>query len=380
MSSALLRSRTSALALFALASAVGLGARARADDPVPVTPAPPVAPILPVAPVPPAAPSDPAPSADVPAKAFPSPEEAAKAFVAALAANDDAELVRLLGTAGKELVADGRDPIVLNERRALVDAAARRLAFDRSKEAEGLVTASLGDEAWPLPLPLAKSDAGWRFDVARGRAEILARQVGRDELQAIALCRVYVDVQIAYAAVDRDGDQVREYAQRLVSTPESHDGLYWADPKGDDPSPYLVELAPMKLLDEATAATAVKAKVPFSGYYWRVLPAQGAHAPGGAYSYVINGNMIAGFALLAIPADYRVTGVKSFLVSHHGKVFEKDLGPATRDVAREIREFDPDESWAEVTEEGQDDVGPETDAGPAPVGASPSCDPKPPAK
>jgi hypothetical protein len=377
MSPALPRSRTSLLALFGLvvlASVVGLELRARADDP------PPVAPMPPVAPTPPVAAAGAAPAADLLGKAFPSPDDAAKAFVAALAANDDAELLRLLGTAGKDLVADGRDPIVRNERKALVEAAARKLDLDRSKEAEGVVTANLGDEAWPLPLPLAKSDAGWRFDVARGRAEILARQVGRDELQAIALCRVYVDVQVAYASVDRDGDGVREYAQRLVSTPGSHDGLYWSGSTADDPSPSLVELTPMKLLDAATVATAVQAKAPFAGYYWRVLTAQGAHAPGGAYSYVINGNMIAGFALLAIPADYRVTGVKSFLVSHHGKVFEKDLGPSTRDVARAITEFDPDETWTEVTDEGQDDVAPETDAGPAPVGPTPPCAPKPPAR
>ncbi len=210
----------------------------------------------------------------------------------------------------------------------------------------------LGNKAWPFPIPLVKVDGGWQFDTAQGADEIINRRIGASELGAIDTCHAYVDAQEEYASADRDGDEVLGYAQRLGSTEGKKDGLYWyVDPAEDE------ELSPFgPLLADAAAflkeaKKTDKANLPFHGYYYRILTGQGAYPPGGAYKYVINENMIAGFALVASPADYGSSGIMTFLVSHQGKVYEKDLGKETHGIAKSMTRYDPDATWALAEDE-----------------------------
>ena len=213
--------------------------------------------------------------------------------------------------------------------------------------ADGTMTVVMGRQDWPMPVPLVHEDQGWRYDTAAGLEEIDDRRVGSNELTAIGLLRAYVDAQQDYAQADRDGDQVLEYAQKIVSTAGEQDGLYWAA-EGD------AELSPLgPLVAEADAYTKdyYKRGEPYHGYYFKILTGQGANPPGGKYDYIINGNMIAGFAMVAWPADYGHSGVMTLAVSHQGKVFETDLGEDTAKLAPEIAAYDPDQAWAEVDDE-----------------------------
>jgi hypothetical protein len=187
---------------------------------------------------------------------------------------------------------------------------------------------------------LVETDGAWRFDTAEGIEEIINRRVGRNELAAIALARAYVDAQIEYARADRDGDGVLEYAQRLASTPGQRDGLYWEDVEGDELSPF----GPLVKGAESYLETKQPGD-PLRGYYFKILTKQGENPPGRRHDYVIGGNMIAGFGLVAYPADYGNTGAMTFVVSHRGQVHEKDLGPFTGMPA-----YDPDDSWTEAEE------------------------------
>jgi len=202
----------------------------------------------------------------------------------------------------------------------------------------------LGPKDWPLPISIVREEGVWRFDTEEGIEEIIDRRIGRNELTAIAIARAYLDAQIEYAREDRDGDEVLEYAQRLASTPGKKDGLYWEAESEDDLSPFgpLVRGAEHYLETKELGD-------PLKGYYFHVLKHQGEKPPGGRYDYVINGNMIAGFALVAYPDDYENSGVMTFVVSHHGKVYQKDLGEFTG-----MLEYDPDESWTAVEEASSD--------------------------
>ena len=204
---------------------------------------------------------------------------------------------------------------------------------------DGSVTMVVGYEAWPFPIPLVKTDAGWRFDTDAGFEEVLKRRIGENELTAIATLRAYVEAQRQYAAEPRDGTEVRQFAQKVQSSPGKKDGLYWpADAsKGEQPSPGGPEIK--------------DSKTPYAGYYFKILTAQGAAAPGGKYSYIINGHLIGGFAMIAWPADYGKTGVMTLLVNHYGDVYQKDLGPNTAVLAAGMSEYNPDSSWSKVTED-----------------------------
>jgi hypothetical protein len=212
---------------------------------------------------------------------------------------------------------------------------------------DGSMTVVLGREDWPLPVPLVEEDQGWRFDTKAGLEEIDDRRVGSNELTAIGLLRTYVDAQLRYATADRDGDQVLEYAQKIVSTAGQQDGLYWPPEADAELSP----LGPLVAQADAYTKDYHRRGEPYHGYYFKVLGGQGANPPGGQYGYVINGNMIAGFAMVAWPADYGHSGVMTFAVSHQGKVYEKDLGPDTASLAETITAYDPDGSWSEVEED-----------------------------
>lgn len=196
---------------------------------------------------------------------------------------------------------------------------------------------------WPMPVPLVKGPSGWTFDVKEGLQEITDRRVGRNELSAIEFCKAYIDAQRRYASADHDNDGVLEFAQRLKSSQQ--DGLYWKAGADGVISP----LGPLVASAEQYLQHR-QAGEPFHGYYFRILTGQGANAAGGKYSYVINGNMIAGFAMIAWPADYRRSGIMTFQCGHNRQILEKDLGPETGKLATAITTFDPDKSWNEVTD------------------------------
>jgi hypothetical protein len=283
-----------------------------------------------------------APARALAGAAYPTSEAAAEAFRAALDRGDDGSaLLELLGTENREELVGG-DPAAARQGLAeLRDSA--HVALKPVPQSDGSVVLYIGAQAWPMPVPLVKDDQGWRFDVAAGLEEITDRRIGRNELSAIELCRAYATAQLEYARADRDGDEVLEYAQRLESSEGAKDGLHWADPGGDDPSP----------LGEFAAAAEEylgyrKQGEPFHGYRFRVLTAQGATPPGGRYGYVINGNMIAGHALIGWPAEYGRSGIMSFLVNQQGRVFQRDLGPDTNKAVEAMREYEPGDDWVEV--------------------------------
>lgn len=211
------------------------------------------------------------------------------------------------------------------------------------------VTLELGADAWPFPIPLVKQDGQWFFDTAAGRREILNRRIGRDELGVIEVCRAYVEAQREYASQDRMGDGVLAYAQFLHSSADKHDGLFWPAKPGEELSPLgpLVAAARMegyhrtaRMLNDETA--------PYHGYYFKILTCQGKHAAGGKYNYIINGHMIAGFALVAWPAEWANTGVMTFVVNQQGKVFQRNLGRNTVKLAAAMTRYDPDSNWTPV--------------------------------
>ena len=276
---------------------------------------------------------------------FETAEAAANALIEATKKNDDAALKALVGSEAEGLVQNGEDPVVKRERESFAKAAAEKLSFE--KVSEDQVTLVIGHNRWPLPIPLMRKDGKWFFDGAAGKEEILARRIGRNELEAIEIAKAYAAAQVQYASVDRDGDKVREYAQKILSDKGQKNGLFWPAPEGSDeePSPFgpFVESIGLEARPEK--------KIPVNGYYWKILKGQGANAPGGAHSYIINGNMIAGFALVGVPAEYMKTGVMTFLVSHHGKVLEKDLGETSVETVKAMEAYDPDDTWNEVGEE-----------------------------
>ena len=276
---------------------------------------------------------------------FATPEAALDALKAALVAKDGDAVIAILGPENKEDLIGGDPALARQALDELGDAATRAMSLRANDD--GSRTILMGRSDWEMPVPLVQEVQGWSYDTAAGIEEIDDRRVGSNELTAIDLLRSYVEAQLEYAQADRDGDQVLEYAQKIVSTPEQQDGLYWAS-AGD------AELSPLgPLVAEADAYTKDYYQLgePYHGYYFKILTRQGAQPPGGAYDYVINGNMIAGFAMVAWPADYGQSGVMTFAVSHQGTVWEKDLGPDTARLAPEIAAYDPGEGWDEVEDE-----------------------------
>jgi len=278
-------------------------------------------------------------------KTFGTPEEAVTALTAALKADDDAALVAIFGDKHKDLVITP-DKAANSANRAKAAAAIQtyHLLEESGKDRRTLL---IGDQAWPLPIPLVKTGDRWRFATEEGEDEIVNRRIGANERNALVVLNAYLDAQKVYASQDRNGDGVLQYAQRLGSTPGKHDGLYWpADAaKGEEASPFgpLVAEAAPYLKGHAAGD-------PYRGYYFKILTRQGKNAPGGAYSYVINGRMIAGFAMVAYPAQYGASGVMTFIVSHNGKIFEKNLGKSTGELGTKMTTFDPGPGWKEVAQ------------------------------
>jgi hypothetical protein len=285
-------------------------------------------------------------AAATPQQTFATPEAAVDALTAALKADSDAPLTALFGEEHKVKLLDP-DPAAAKANRARIVEAMQTLSVLKEPSADRRILV-IGDKAWPVPFPIVKAGDRWRFATEEGVEELINRRIGGNERNAIYSMRAFVDAQRAYAARDRDGDGVLQYARKIMSSPGKQDGLYWpADPaKGEEASPF------GPLIAEAAPYTAGrKAGDPYRGYYFRILTQQGQNAPGGPYSYVINGRMIAGFAMVAYPAYYGESGVMTFIVNHNGVVYERDLGPNTAKLAPGIKAFDPGKGWNVVKPE-----------------------------
>lgn len=271
-------------------------------------------------------------------QSFTSPDDAASALAAAVKSGMKQDILKVLGADGEDIVSSGDDLADANARNKFVSAydARHSVKVDDKK-----ATLILGADDFPFPVRLIHTKSGWEFDTAEGRREILYRRIGRNELDAIQTCLAFVDAEDDYADKDR-GDGVGTYAQRIVSSPGKKDGLYWPSDNNDSPLGQLAADA------SAEGYKAGSEPQPYHGYYYRILTQQGASAPGGAMSYIVNGKMIGGFALVAYPADYGNSGVMTFIVNHAGTVYQKDLGGDTEARAKSVTSFDPDKTWTKV--------------------------------
>jgi hypothetical protein len=275
---------------------------------------------------------------------FSSPEAAGAALVQAVRASDTAALLRVLGPDARALIASGDEVADRQSRERFVRAYDEAHRF--AEGGPGRLVLTVGKDEWPMPIPLVQDTAGWWFDTSRGREEILNRRIGRNELNAVQVCLAYVDAQREYYAGNPVGDGLLQYAQRFRSSPGKHDGLYWDTRPGEPPSPLGLLVARADAAGYPVKRPAGSSRIPYWGYYYRIVTAQGPHAPGGAYDYVVRGSMIGGFALVAYPAEYGASGVMTFIVNHDGVVYQKDLGPSTAATARALTHFDPDPTWS----------------------------------
>jgi hypothetical protein len=278
---------------------------------------------------------------------FAAPQDAVNALVAAATNHDTNALHLIFGPEGHELISP--DAVQASEEyKIFIQHLTEKTQLATNSDSN--VTLEIGADGWPFPIPLVKQDGQWFFDTAAGKEEILARRVGMDETGAINVCNAYVAAQREYAGQDRLGDGVLAYAQFLRSTPGTHDGLFWPT---NQPGEVLSPLGPLvaqarvegyrrmaKMLNDEQA--------PYHGYYFKILTRQGKHAPGGKYNYIINDRMIAGFALVAWPAEWGNAGLMTFIVNQQGKVYQKNLGPQTAKIARAMITYDPDVTWTPV--------------------------------
>jgi hypothetical protein len=274
-------------------------------------------------------------------KVFPDPKAAVDALLEACRTDDEAAFVTIFGEDAAPLVHAGAAGSGREACRRFLDAARQMTRIDPT--APNTLQLVVGADDWPFPVPLVRDGTGWRFDTAQGEQEIIRRQVGDDELEAIAVCRAYVRAQEDYARAPRDG--VNTYAEKLSSTPGKRDGLYWSSTDKADESP----LGP----GIAAAGDGTKGKPPSGswwGYRFRILTAQGASASGRARSYVVDGRMVGGFALVAYPVEYGTTGIMTFIVDKDGRVYQKDLGEKTDTAAVAMTAYDPDATWKPVTD------------------------------
>ncbi len=278
-------------------------------------------------------------------RTFAAPEDAVKALFDAVKAGNLDALLAIFGPEGRELSASS-DPATARMNRQVFTVAARE-QWRLEEATPTRKTLVVGNEDWPFPVPLVKEPDGWRFDTAAGKEEVLARRIGRNELEAIATCHAYVTAQQRYAQQGHDGKPAGVHATKFQSDPGKENGLYWPAARGQKRSP----------LGDVVAQAAEEGRplggdrtqpTPFHGYYFKILTGQGAAVPGGARSYVVKGEMSGGFALVAWPAQYDATGVMTFIVNQDGTVRERDLGPQTDAIARKMTVYNPDASWRQV--------------------------------
>jgi hypothetical protein len=279
------------------------------------------------------------------ARRFGSLDDAVNALVDAVRAFDRKALGDILGAQGRALVASGDDVADHNAAERFVGEYEKA---HRLEGAGGKVTLYVGADDFPFPIPLVPDGPSWRWDADAGRDEILRRRIGRNELSVIQVCLAYVDAQREYYAQSHARDGVLEYARRFASSPGKRDGLYWATNADEPPSPLGPLVTRAQAEGYARGRGSATGRVPFHGYFYRILLRQGPSAPDGAYDYVVGGHMIGGFGLLAYPARYGASGVMTFIVNHDGVVYQKDLGPATARVETSITSFDPDTTWTRV--------------------------------
>jgi hypothetical protein len=286
-------------------------------------------------------------------KGFDTPQEAADALIKAAGDFDVPELLAILGPDGQDVVASDDTVQDKNNAQAFAKEAAAKNSIEISKSNTKRATIIVGEEQWPLPIPLVKKDAKWYFNAKEGRQEILFRRIGENELNAITVCRGYVSAQMEYASEIHDNSGINQYAQKIISTPGKQDGLFWKNADGTPGGP--IGEAVAKALEEGYTT----GKGGFHGYYFKILKGQGASAPNGAINYVIEDVMIGGFALVAVPAEYRVTGVKTFLVSYEGVVYQKDLGPDSLNIVKAMELYNPDKTWQPTSDQWPPSVAPE---------------------
>lgn len=277
---------------------------------------------------------------EVKPKVFNSPEEVMKALAETARAGDRIGMMAILGSEGEDIISSGDEVADRNALEKFVMSYQEKADF--VKEKEDRVSVILGNDNWPFPIPIMKVGEGWAFDTDMGREEVLNRRLGRNELKAIQVCLTYVEAQQEYAMTDREQDGIIQYARKIWSDPGRRNGLYWEAAEGEVLSPLGPEIA--QAARSGYTKTSDK-PTPYSGYYFKILEGQGPDAPGGAYSYVINGHMVAGFALVAQPAEYGVSGVMTFLVNQNGTVYEKDLGPKTEEIVKAMTRYNPDRTW-----------------------------------
>jgi len=276
------------------------------------------------------------------AKTFDTPQQAADALVAAAEQFDERVLKEIFGPGGEDIYLSGEYP---QDRQRASDFAAearkkKSVSMDPQKGNRAFLL--VGSEDWPFPVPIVKLGAKWAFDASAGHEELLHRRIGSNELDAIDICRGYVEAQHEYALQKREGYDVNQYAQRIISTPDKQDGLAWQNPDGSWGGPIGEKIA--RAIEQGYSASAE----PYHGYFFKILKGQGPAAPLGEMDFVVKSVMIGGFALVAAPAEYGVTGLKSFIVSHDGVVYEKDFGPATLNEFTKMERFNPDRSWKPV--------------------------------
>jgi hypothetical protein len=283
-------------------------------------------------------------------KGFATPQEAAADLIKAAAAYDVAELTAIFGPDGKDLISSA-DPVRdKNNAAAFAQEAGEANTVKVNPSKPDLATIIVGKEQWPLPVPLAKKNGKWYFDAKSGRQEVLFRRIGTNELDAIQVCHGFVVAQKEYASRIHDNSGINQYAQKIFSSPGKQDGLYWKNADGSSAGP--IGEAVAKALTEGYST----GNPGFHGYYFKILQGQGPAAPMGRLNYVIEGVMIGGFALVAVPSEYRVTGVKTFIVNNDGIVYQKDLGPASLDIVKTMTIYNPDPSWHRTNDEWPQDV------------------------
>jgi hypothetical protein len=270
---------------------------------------------------------------------YASPEEAAAALAEAMRADERKQIWRVLGPGASKLVRSG-DPVQDNDaREAFMAAYDKSVKFERSGDSKA--TLLVGSDDFPFPYPLVMKNNRWQFDAKQGDEQVLDRRIGRNELSAISVCLAYVDAQREYADLDHNGDGLLMYAQKLSSTPGTHDGLYWKTTEGEPPSP----LGPLAASAHSQGYGKAGPGEPYHGYFYKILTGQGKSAPGGAYDYVVKGKMIGGFGLVAYPARWGNSGVMTFICNHDGVVYERNLGHETQTIASKMTLFNPDTTW-----------------------------------
>lgn len=275
-------------------------------------------------------------------RSFESPQLAADALIKAAETYDVPALLDIFGPEGKDFIASA-DPVADKAKaQEFIEKAHEKNTVSVEKTKATLL---VGNDQWPLPIPIVLRQGKWFFDTKAGRNEILFRRIGANELDAIKICRGYVEAQKEYVSTLQDDSKLHEYAKKVISTPGKHDGLVWRNDDGTPGGPISEPIA--RAIEQGYTDKAQ----PYHGYYFKILKGQGPAAPLGQLDYVIHGYMIGGFALAAFPAEYRVTGVKSFIVNHYGIVYEKDLGPNTLQIGKEMDRFNPDKSWRVTNDE-----------------------------